>query len=632
MVALAPSLSHENIPKRHALHLAWRAFVAGEMASERAPALVNAAKRNCLFHLNAFCWVYEPRTNPAVLPLNTYEFQDRVASDLVTRTLRSLDMGIVDENFTVVIEKSRTMGVTWICTAVADWFWRFHERVSMLVISKKEDDVDKRGDIKAVMPRFDFIEEHMPVCMQIRGNRHDQYHGRAHLLIYNPRTKSAITGESSNPNAGRGGRYTFVLRDEEASAENGEQISGSLNQTTRCVWRVSTPNGVNNSFFRARRNPSFKIHTLHWTEHPIYRRGLYEWDGRELKVRDQKWHDAYQKKHHRPYPFQLRDTSADPGTPWNTFRSPWFDTYEAAAESRKEIAQEVQISYLGSGSPWFDPARLGRAKNTNTRAPLWKGDIQDLGFDVLDADVRPHRAKSWFQIIGKRPPQNTTYTIAIDISTGTGASDSVIAVGDDTTKEKVFTWKTNGVLPEALAMVTRDIYQWFTTPMGKPFLAWDAGGPGMPFGARILQLGNMQVYYHKADDERKSKTAKRPGVHLSGFAARLKIRLFTDIRAAIFGGWYNSPDEEFYAQASEYVYGGDRGIPTHERSSLIDDPSAKGEQHGDIAIAEIILYHAQQLRPAPEPLERSVPRYSYAWRLQQAEAREKAATATAGYW
>lgn len=626
------------IPRDDRLHLAWRyfAYTKTRLEPKYQPVFKDACKRSCIFYQNTFVWLKEPRRVESTIPMNTFDFQD----ELTTTTIGNLRKSATDPEpgavYDVLVEKSRGMGVTWDALSVLDWFWRFVPGSQFLAISEKEDKVDRIGDVSALLPKLDFVEERMPAFLQVRGSHHDQYHGRRHLVVFNPLNGSSITGESANADAGRSGRYLGVLRDEEAAAPFGTEITNALNATTRCQIRVSTPRGTANSFYEARkkadteRGKGIKVVTLHWSQHPYFARGLYEWNGQEVRVKDGAWHAAYKRDKGRPYPYRQEATYADPGAPWERFRSPWFDAECQRSETIKGIAQELQISYLGSGSPFFSPQRMADIRRSQCRSTQWSGDLQELlGKDFVDSDVRPNRARCWFQVLGNKPPQKTTYTVAADIGTGTGVSDSTISVGDDRLKIKVFEFETNGILPEQFAVVVRHVCEWFTTAEGQPFLAWDAGGPGQSFGVQFMQLGTtVPVYWHKMAGT--GKRARLPGVHFSGMLGRPKLDLFTNYRQALFGGWYATPSAVCYDQCSEYIFD-QRGLPTHTAAEKSETPEGQGDQHGDVVCSEVILHEAMQNRPLPRPVKAETPVGSFKWRGEQAAAAAKA-TAAWGAW
>lgn len=623
------------------MHLAWRYFAYQRVRAEPRfqPVFRDACKRSALFYMNTFVWVHEPRRVPSTLPMATWDFQDDLVKKIVSNIRDSAHSVEPGKIYDIIVEKTRAMAVTWTALVCLDWFWRFFPGCDFLAISEKELKVDRIGDMSALFPKLDFVEERLPTFLQVRGIRHDQYHGRRHLVVSNTGNGSSITGESANADAGRSGRYLAVLRDEEGAAPWGEKITESLIPATKCQLRVSTARGTGNSFYAARKaalaapaGRGVDLLTLHWSKHPEYARGLYEWNGQDIRVLDPDWHAAYSANYNRKYPFRREPTYSDPGAPWEFLRSPWFDAEcDRAKENPRFISQELQISYLGSGSPFFSAVKLSELRKKYARPCQWQGFLESLlNEEVVDADVRPDRCKCWFQVVAGRPPQKTTYTLACDIGTGTGVSDSSISVGDDRLKTKVFEFYSNGILPEQFAVVVKQVAGFFTTAEGKPFVAWDAGGPGQSFGARFLQLETaLPVYWHKAAGTQ--KRARLPGVQFSGMGGKPKLDLFTAFRTALFGTWYVTPSVTLYEQAAEYVYSTDRGLPEHVAAVKSEEAEGRGEQHGDVVCSEVVLFEAMQNRPQPVPAKPEIPVGSLAWRRQEAAAEAKAATAWCGW-
>lgn len=615
MKASAEYLRYSDVPKTRRLNLLWRSWLLRQLADkDRRRVIRESCRQGVLFYVNSFVWIDEPRSYPNCLPFVTYRFQDRLLLKVMRNMLDSTvggGRGIYD----VIVEKSRTMGVTWTILVLLDWFWRFGRSVRFGAISRKEDYVDNPGDLDALFPKLDYLEERLPKCLQVRGAQHDQFHGRTRLHITNPRTQGQISGESSNEHAGRGGRKLAIFRDEEASAENGDLISRSCSQTTRCQIRVSTPNGLGNSFHSARTQAKIDVITLHWSEHPVYSQGLYSIEGGKVRILDHAWHKAHPK-----YEFRQEPTYADPGTKWEFLRSPWFDNECARADSTMDIAQELQISYLGSGAPFFRQDKLAKVRHERQSPPTktWPGIGEaipaSLTYAEHDTDPRRDKVKSWaeFNSAGL-PPQNTTYSLGVDIAAGTGSSDTVISVGDDTTKRKVFEYRSNGITPETAAGITHAIYTRFSTPCGKAFLAWDAGGHGQTYGKRIMNMGSMLVFYYQPEDERKGRELKRPGYPQN---RDLKNALLTEYRRDMFAGHYLTHSKDEYDQCEQFVFDG-RGGVTHQKAAGNNDPSAIGDQHGDTATSGAILALAMRRRPAPTPVKPKIPVGSFAWRKEQ---------------
>jgi hypothetical protein len=243
------------------------------------------------------------------------------------------------------------------------------------------------------------------------------------------------------------------------------------------------------------------------------------------------------------------------------------------------------------------------------------GEPEELRF--TDRDLRSDKLKLWFPVSGRGlPPQGTTYTFGIDIASGNGGgSDSAISIADDTTKEKILEYRSNGITPEDFARMCVAVYRWFTTDLGAAFMAWDLGGPGGPFGTKILEHGEIDVYYHKARDERDPKPGKRPGVPSN---RNIKKELFTDYREALFYGGFITPSIESYNQAEQFVHDGRGGI-VHQISQTTDNKSDTGDQHGDVTTSEVILVRAMRERPEPMPVLREPEPGTLAYRIREHE-------------
>ena len=193
----------------------------------------------------------------------------------------------------------------------------------------------------------------------------------------------------------------------------------------------------------------------------------------------------------------------------------------------------------------------------------------------------------WFNTIpGKRVPQNTTYTMAADIASGNGGgSDSAISVADDRTKEKVFEYRSNGITPADFARLNVAVYKWFSTPEGAPYMAWDQGGPGGPFGTKVMEFPGLDVHYYKRKDEKNAKPGKRPGMPSN---REIKKAIFSHYRDELFYGEYISHSIESYNQAQQFVHDGLGGIVHLDVRVISRDPgdplglqgqAARGDVH-----------------------------------------------------
>lgn len=65
----------------------------------------------------------------------------------------------------MAIEKSRDMGASWMMCLVSTWFFLFHDHFSALMLSRKEEYVDKKGDNKTLFAKIDFLLKWMPTWL-----------------------------------------------------------------------------------------------------------------------------------------------------------------------------------------------------------------------------------------------------------------------------------------------------------------------------------------------------------------------------------------------------------------------------------------------------------------------------------
>lgn len=162
-------------------------------------------------------------------------------------------------------EKSRDMGVSWLCVAIAVWMWLYHSGVVIGFGSRKEEYVDKLGDPKSLFWKVRQLINLLPV--EFRPAGWDEKAHAPHMRILNPENGSAIVGEAGD-NIGRGNRTSIYFKDESAFYERPEAIDAALSQTSNCKIDVSTPNGAGNPFYRRRHSGKVPVFTFHWRDDP----------------------------------------------------------------------------------------------------------------------------------------------------------------------------------------------------------------------------------------------------------------------------------------------------------------------------------------------------------------------------
>jgi phage terminase large subunit len=210
--------------------------------------------------INDWLMTFDPRNaeikKPTVIPMVLFAKQAEFVEWVVARW-RNREDGLA--------EKSRDMGVSWLCVHIAVWMWLFHPGTVIGFGSRKEEYVDKMGDPKSlfwkIRKAIDLLpEEFQPIGYQ--ENRH-----ALSMRIMNPENGSTIVGEAGD-NIGRGNRTSIYFKDESAFYDRADAIEAALSQTSNCKIDVSTVNGNGNPFYRKRHSGKVPVFTFHWKDDP----------------------------------------------------------------------------------------------------------------------------------------------------------------------------------------------------------------------------------------------------------------------------------------------------------------------------------------------------------------------------
>lgn len=602
-------LSYQNVPKDRIGNLLFRelCWKAGFESDEQRDALMDVCSRDILFWLNTFGWIFEARVTGVnrreekCLPFITYEaFQDDAILKLVDALLTGKD---------IAIRKSRDMGASWMCLSVFMWFWLFDYECTFLCLSAKEEMVDKAGNPKCLFAKMLYMVERLPGWMK-------PIYVKTTMHLENTDTRSVIDGEATSANSSVSDRRMGMLLDEFAKVdvkENGlgGKILRVTADATNCRIFNSTPEGMDTGFYRVVQGCGNVIE-LHWSKHPEKNPGLYSVKNGVVTILDEEWH-----KENPGYEFR---TTAGL---YCGLRSPWYDMeWDRRLGITRDIAQELDMEFHGSGDPYFDRKVVDKLMACANR-PLRVcgiGDVIKLAKTIDDYDERPCRTKLWINPTYEgKIPSGTTYTMAADIGTGTGASDSAMSIGDDTTGVKVFEYKSNGISPESFADLTKLMYDWFTTEEGLPFLIWDFGGPGNAYGSRIVQKHRLSsIYYYVSPVDRGAKRSKRPGCPSN---QHLKADLLSAYRAALFSGEFITNSVEALTECLSYVHMGGNRV-AHQASRIAADSGA-GENHADIAYSEALLWLGMSERTAPVKPERKISPFSQYARFKLLREKEE---------
>ena len=593
------------VPKDPAENLRFRVKLLRSAASDESARqdLWCACSKSLLFYINAFCYLFEPRTG-YVLPFVTYPFQDETLMDI----LDAIGKAGVEDQHDLVIEKSRDMGVSWMNLTTLEWLWHFHERQTFLLLSRKEELVDKRGDDKELFKKIDFIHEHQPKWLlpSIR---------RMKMLKANEDNKSTLGGESTNEFAGIADRKRALFIDEFSKMNNQKAIFSGTRDVSKCRIFVFTPQGAANKAHDIAHNPKFKKLTLHWSKHPTKGAGLYRVTNGKVEIIDKEWHDANPE-----YDFYTRGEFLKNGK----LRSPFYDEECERADHPMEISQELDIDYLGSDYQYFETHQLDELM---TRAfPAYT--TGDLDHDIDSAEPRGFVENShgflklWMNLDAQGyPPSDRSFVIGADISAGMGATNSCLTIGDKKTAEQVGQFACPRIKPSAFAVYAVALCRWLKGPDGQgAYLIWEANGPGMEFRDRVLELGYRNIYYRRQEDQLNKKITMMPGWWST---PGTKNSLLGAYRRVLIDNKYRVKSQAELEECRHYVF--IKGCPEHSGSVQTDDETAARFNHGDRPLSSALCWKGMNEVSAPLEFEEpEIPVGSFAWRTElAAEERRK---------
>lgn len=615
------------VPRDLASNLRFRDEVLESCKGQDAAAALRRAQfraacaEDLLFYVNVFGWTYDPREPRSKTPFITYGFQD----EAMVTIAECIDAG---EDF--VMPKSRDMGASWMGLTVFEWFWHFRAGVSFLLISRNEDYVDKSGNPKALFWKIDYLHENMPRWLLPSGRWLGSKDPNRRLLhLGNADNGSVLDGESTTGDAGRGDRRTAMFIDEHAAfeASDGFRVLRATRDTTRCRGFNSTPQGANNAFYEVCHNTAARMIRLHWSRHPKKSVGLYETDKETGKVR---LLDGYagpaevRKKGEKgkvvvqypeSYPFRLD----------GKLRSIWYDNECARCVNEMEIAQELDIDFLGSDYQFFDAETIQVLRKRFCREPVWVGDLE---IDEETGDfrrlTRNPKGKLWLWV---SPPETGLFTdgrrygIGADVSAGTGASNSAASVVDLSNGEKVGVWRCSNTRPNQFAKVCVGLGRLF----GDAYLCWDRSGPtGETFTKKVFEVGYGHVYRRKTSRVTGKDAEESAGYFLNPAA---KTSLFEDYRDALGEQKFLNPSEAGMLECLQFVRRPD-GTIEHAAALNAQDPSGARTAHGDEVVADALASMCvKDVAIDPAKAAPELPMGSLAWRMRL-RAMERAESAS----
>lgn len=547
-------------------------------------------------------WTFQPRPEikpSGVLPFITWPWQDE--------KIIELSKLMISEG-KVQAKKSREVGGTWIILGCGVNLWLFRPRTQGLLVSRKEELVDKKGSPDCLFWKWDYLIQNLPEWV-IPSFERTERHSK------NLWNDSVTNGEATVENVGRGGRLNWAFFDEFPAVKHADaaSIERAISDTASCKIYLGTSEYRSHPFSKMGTQPGVIKMAFGWWLHPFKAKGLY-WspDINEIIICDI---DYYRKlapnifnkyKDNQTikcsdlitelfisYPELKISFVADGGKPDKPkWRSPWYDKQEQE-RTPLDVATNLDMNEIGAGDMVFTAAVLNQMVELS-RKPDIQGEVL---YDVTDNKITNCRfmfggkgkLQWWGTLGGLRPLQNHNYVMGCDISLGQGQSNSVCSIFDVDLRQKVGSWVDSNTLPQTFADTVYAIGQWVGGMSVVPLLNFEANGIGQVFGKRIKEVGYGFIY--KTTSEKRGFHEKMSTIGWYN-SSNTKIELLASYNASLTATFHPSMkakkfinyDPDAIREAEDYIFNGTQIIP----SQCVEDSGGAKMTHGDRVIADAI--------------------------------------------
>ena len=381
---------------------------------------------------------------------------------------------------------------------------------------------------------------------------------------------SKIVARSSGPDASRGvGGVTYLVFDEASFIENGKDVYASALPTVSTgghIIMISTPNGKDQLYYETCRKAklkgssdwnNFELLELKWYQDPRYNKFL-EWyrknpTSNEVEFIQEDYLDKEGNIEYNPEKWVQREKDG-----WKP-RSPWYiKMCQQFNNDEQKIAQELDVSFLGSASNVVAPEYIEMQDKLNVREP-------DPNYkDPLSEDT-------W---VWKMPIPGHRYIMGIDCSRGDAADRTALEIIDldgidedgKPCIEQVLEYhgkKTGDDIGE-MAFHYGKMY-------GNAFIVCDAiGGTGDACLLTLMRLGYKNLYYD--DPMLKTYTIQReasslgisddgrlPGFHSSS----VRFQMLTNFAHMVKTNAFKIRSKRVITELDTWIYKGDAGRIDH---------------------------------------------------------------------
>lgn len=378
-----------------------------------------------------------------------------------------------------------------------------------------------------------------------------------------------VVARSSGPDASRGvGGVTWLIFDEAAFIENGQDVYASALPTVSTgghIIMISTPNGKDLLYYETCRKAelkgtkdwnSFELVKMKWYQDPRYNKFL-EWTKKNTEtgeievIKEENIDDEGNVRYDQEHWDKMVNDGWLPRSPWYIRMCQQFNN------DSKKIAQELDVSFLGSAANVIEPEFIEMQEKLNKREPIYQ--------DKFEEDT-------W---IWKEYVPGHQYIMSIDCSRGDAADRTALEILDlngideDGTPciEQVLEYhgkKTNDVVGE-MAYQYGNMY-------GQAFCVVDCvGGTGDACVLMLTRLGYKNLYYddpllktyttqREASTLSVTQEGKLPGFHSSS----VRYQMLTNFADMVKTNQIKIRSKRVLAEMDTWIYKGPAARIDHQ--------------------------------------------------------------------
>ena len=309
-------------------------------------------------------------------------------------------------------------------------------------------------------------------------------------------TQCEVKALATSKDALRGYTPTFLIMDEAAFIDNGAEVFGAALTslgTGGKVTLISTPNGMDPLYYRtydgARTGKNnFKIVEMRWHQDVRYNRGLRWIRGESEEIicetigRDKlRWEYSGSTYETSTLDIEAYEVMVEDG--WKA-TSPWYeDMCNDMNGDKKQIAQELDVSFISSGGNVIDDEYIQYHEKNNMEDPTYVAELEQ---------------SMW---IWKEPEEGHKYIMGVDVARGDGKDSSTIVILDFDGLEQVAEFQYK-LPPDSLAEIVYkygNLYQAYT-------IVDITGGMGVSTVMKLLEMDYKYLHY---DDPKSRKLSEK---------------------------------------------------------------------------------------------------------------------------